>query len=242
MNWHDVRNVVRVQANIALWAYAAERDAAQADRLKQEWNRWTDLRLAFMFEEFVAQERFQRAVWEVFTAEQRRRLVAGELDSRIRKNTGHSRSFSAHKQVLKALGQPPDKAAWDTAVANWEKKWKPVAAQNEGAARFERQRELAMDQADETFAVAAWSEQEAAFRGFVSAERDAIRNLVQAGYQQTPDLAKKAAEYQQKLRAQMLEKYSAHAGEFLRQLGERESLGRTAAVLLMKDNSGIALQ
>lgn len=220
VNWHDARNVVRVQSLITMWAYVAETDPAKTAALEKEWNAWNDLRLAYMFEEFVAQERFQRAAWAVFTPEQKHRLIAGELDAHIKKSTGHSRAFSAQKQVLKVLGKPMDKAAFDEVTARWEKKWESVADQTEAAAKFDRQREMAMDDADEAFAVAAWSEQETAFRAFAQGERDAIRDLVQASYQKSPDLTLAIAKVREQLRAQMVEKYGEHAGVLLRQLGE----------------------
>ena len=50
--------------------------------------------------------------------------------------------------------------------------------------------------------------------------RDAIRELIQAGYDATTELAKRSATYQAELRDQMLEKYSEHAGDLLRMMGE----------------------
>ena len=220
VQWHDVRNTVRVQAQLVLWSYAIERDDQQASNLEKEWNRWNDLRLAYMFEEFVETERFQRDVWAIFTTEQKQRLIAGDWDAYIKKNTGHSRAFTAHKQVVKALGKPPNKTEFDRAVIEWERKWQPVSTEIEASAKFERQRELSMDESNEAFAVAAWMEQETAFRIFSLAERDAIRELVSAGYPSANDLKSTIATYQEKLRLEMIEKYREHAGELLKGLGE----------------------
>tara|TARA_R110000850_G_scaffold91919_3_gene195449 strand:- start:1355 stop:2314 length:960 start_codon:yes stop_codon:yes gene_type:complete len=220
INWHDTRNTIRMQCLLTLWAYATEWDRKEAAKLEGEWEAWTDLRLAFMFEEFIARERFQRGFWNVLSAEQQRALGSGDYDTHIKKNTGHAQAFSANKQVIKALGKPIDPVEFDEVSARWEEKWKEVSAVNKTTAKFSRQRELAMELCDESFAIAAWEQDEAAFRGFVTAERDAIRELVQSGYEDNADLRKKAAAYRNRLRAQMIEKYGVHAEELLRQLGE----------------------
>lgn len=220
VNWHDVRNIVRVQSLLAMWECAGATEPAEVAALDEEWNVWNEMRLAYMFEEFVVQERFQRAAWAILTLEQRQSLIDGEFDSLIKKNTGHGRAFSAPKQVLKAIGEPTDRAAFDKVTAEWEKKWETVAEQNEAAAKFNRQRELAMDQTDETFAVAAAKEAEKAFNAFTTAERNAIRDLVQAGYINGPERDQKIAKIQDGLRSKMLKSYREHGSELLRRMGE----------------------
>ena len=215
VNWHDARNIVRVQSLIALWAYAAEPNEAEVAKLDQVWRDWNDLRLAYMFEEYVVRERFQRAAWAVFTPEQRQQIVAGNHDSLIKKNMGHRRAFSANKQVTKMLGKPANPSAFNRVVAQWKKQWEAVSQLSESSDKFNRQREWVMDQTDEAFAVAAWEEQESAFRSFTQSERDAIRDLIQAGYSNEADLAEKTAAIQQELRALIFEKYTGYAEKFL---------------------------
>jgi hypothetical protein len=77
-----------------------------------------------------------------------------------------------------------------------------------------------MDVSGEQFARMARKEVQTAFDQFTHAERDAIRELVQAGYDHTPELSKHSSSYQAELQAQMLEKYSEHAGALLRMMGE----------------------
>tara|TARA_B110000305_G_scaffold95171_2_gene107169 strand:- start:4525 stop:5436 length:912 start_codon:yes stop_codon:yes gene_type:complete len=215
VNWHDARNIVRVQSLIAMWAYAAASNAAEVARLDQVWRGWNDLRLAYMFEEYVARERFQRAAWAAFTPEKRQRIVAGNHDSLIKKNVGHRRAFSANKQVIKMLGAPANPSAFNRVVAQWEKQWEAVSEQSERSDKFNRQREWLMDQTDEAFAVAAWPEQETAFRNFTQSERDAIRDLIQVGYSNEANLAKKITTIQQQLRTLIFEKYTEYAEQFL---------------------------
>tara|TARA_B100000925_G_scaffold126008_2_gene94004 strand:+ start:298 stop:954 length:657 start_codon:yes stop_codon:yes gene_type:complete len=106
INWHDARNTARMQGLITLWAYATESDEDYAAELKKIWEQWNNLRLAYMFQEFIAKEQIQRRVWAVLTPEQKTQLIAGEYDEHIKKNIGHARSFSAAKRVLKGFGEP----------------------------------------------------------------------------------------------------------------------------------------
>ncbi len=220
VNWHDSRNTIRMQGLITLWAYATEWDDETAATLKKEWEQWNDLRLAYMFDEFISKEHFQRRAWAVFTSEQKQKLIAGDYDSHIRKNTGHTKAFSANKQVLRALGEPDHPAAFDVVIARREAAWQDVVTAHRTTAKFSRQRELSMDETDEAFAIEFWKEQEAAFRLFTQAERDGIRELIQTGYENSPELVEKAAAFREGLRQQMLEKYSEHAADLLRMLGE----------------------
>ena len=220
INWHDARNTARMQGLITLWAYATESDEDNAAELKKIWEQWNDLRLAYMFQEFIAKEQFQRMVWAVLTPEQKTQLIAGEYDEHIKKNTGHARSFTAAKRVLKEFGEPDHPEEFATVAEKWEAKWQDVVDAHNPAAKFARQRELAMDEADERFARMARKEVQDAFNLFAHAERDAIRELVLAGYNVTPELAKRSAAYRAELRAQMLEKYREHAGDLLRMMGE----------------------
>ena len=219
VNWHDIRNVVRVHAQIRLWKYAAKSDAAEAKKLRADWKAWNDLRIAFMFEEFVAQERFQRAAWDVLTVEQRKALLSSEWDPFLKKSMGHGRLFSANKQVQRVFGKADDENKFDAAVDHWEKAWEPVFEYYQAASEFQRKREFSMDDAGENFAAASWKEYASAFRGFSETECDAIRGLVQAGYEKDAEFLNKITNFQTKLRADMVKKYESNAAEFLRRLG-----------------------
>ena len=147
--WHDARDTARMQGLIILWAYATESNEDDAAELKKVWEQWNDLRPAYMFQEFIAKEQFQRKVWAVLTPEQKAQLIAGERFARM-----------ARKEV------------------------------------------------------------QGAFNLFTLTERDAIRELVLAGYNVTPELTKRSATFQAELRAQILEKYRENAGDLLRIMGE----------------------
>ncbi len=218
LNWHDLRNIVRVHAVMELWDFATSEDKNSAEKYRKSWDQWTDLRIDYMFEEFVDKERFQRAVWEVLTSEQRAKLLSGEWDEYLKKSTGHGRLYSAPKQVTRALGKPENPEAFETAAKKWEERWTPMLEKYQAASKFQQQREFSMDLADEKFAVASWQKYAEEFREFITMERDAIRELVQVGYAPGVELNDKVAGTQAQLRAQMIEKYSDKAGSFLKLL------------------------
>lgn len=223
VNWHDVRNIVRVQAMLLLFPHAIATDPGEVARVRSEWEAWTELRLDYMLQEFVAQERFQRAFWAILRPEQKQQVTAGGLESKYKKSTGHSRGFFADRIVIKALGKPAHPDAFEKATSAWRARWEDVQAGMEESARFNRQREFAMDAADEAFAVATWPDQARAFCAFAKAERDAIRDLVQAGYEVDGPLREKVTALVKSQRTEMLEKYQAQGAELLHRMGEFKS-------------------
>lgn len=225
VNWHDVRNVVRVQAMLLLFPHALATEESELESIRAEWNAWTDLRQAFMFQEFIAQERFQRAAWSILTTQQKEMLLSGALDAKLKKSTGHSRAFFADRIVQRALGKPDHAEAFALKVDEWRTQWNGVQRAADDAAKFDRQREFAMDLADEDFAVAAWQTDAPVFRAWAEAERDAIRDLVQAGYEIDADLHERVARLVGEQRAEMPGKYRGHAADLLRRLGELSHRG-----------------
>tara|TARA_R110002049_G_scaffold285698_4_gene467126 strand:+ start:310451 stop:311407 length:957 start_codon:yes stop_codon:yes gene_type:complete len=218
VNWHDVRNIVRVHAQIQMWNYAASSNATEAAQHLDRWNEWTDLRIAYMFQEFVARERFQRAMWDTFDESQRAKIVSGQWDHLVKKNVGHGRLFSADKQVRRALGPPVDARAFQQKSDSRRQLWEPMLATYRAAAKFERQREFAMDLYDEPFAIEAWHDYAAAFRPFAEAECHSIREIVQAGYADDAKLTEKITQHTSELYSQMLEKYGESSKAFLQHL------------------------
>ena len=216
IDWHDVRNLVRVRAQLALWDYAAETNPDHALPLRRQWDAWTDLRLAYMLQEFVATERFQRAAWEILTDDQRRSLRSGAWDSHLRKRTGHRRLFSADKQIARVLGKPDFPDAFTDQEAAWRKRWDAMWTRYQAAATFERKRESSMNLADEAFAIHAWNDRYApAFRAFVVHECEAIRDLLQAGYRLDDEARRALANHRETLRNEALDRYAECPAEML---------------------------
>ena len=116
------------------------------------------------------------------------KLRSGDYDHLIKKNTGHGRAFSAHKQVLKALGDPQNQTAFDQAVAKWEKRWITVHERNSAAAQFDRQHEQAYHLAGEDFAVVF-----ATAAGDMAADAEAVVASRRFGRVDQPDMAAAAA-------------------------------------------------
>ncbi len=224
INWHDVRNVVRDQAVIAMWNYAAAptNHSQETARRGAEWEAWTDLRLAYMFEEFVARERFQRAVWDILALEQRKKIRSGEWDKLLKKSTGHKRLFYADRIVSRALDLPDHPAALDTAVEHRRNLWEPMRDHYQNAARFERQCEFSMDLTDEKFVFATWSDYAKAFRAFATAECESVREILQAGYDTDAKLAEKLDQHLLPLRSEMVTRFRPGAADLLLNLSEIE--------------------
>lgn len=215
-NWHDVRNLVRVRAQIALWDYAAETDAKLAEAKRATWEKWTDLRLAYMFQEFVATEKFQRAAWDLLTTEQQSALRSGKWDKHLKKSTGHSRLFSADKQITRALGKPDAPESFDRAQSAWRERWETMWETYQEAAAFERKREFTMDLAGEDFAIHAWQERYApAFRAFAEHECEAIRELLHSGYSLNANQRDALNVHRETLRSEALNKYQESAADLL---------------------------
>ncbi len=217
INWHDVRNIIRVHAVTAMWDYAqAGENVAQ---YRKNWDTWNELLLAYMFEEFIAAEQFQRAFWTILTVNQQNNLLSGEWDSYLKKSTGHKRLFSADKQVQRVLGKPDNPGASNQVNEHWSQLWQPMHQRYLAASKFQRQREFAMDLTDENFSVAAWDEYAAAFRAFVTMECDAVREILQASYDLDAAASAQLDQNRDHLHADMIEKYRPKYSDFLRAIG-----------------------
>jgi|TARA_B110000305_G_C19388998_1_gene613802 hypothetical protein len=208
INWHDVRNMVRVKAQIAMWDYAGETDATLAAAKQKTWSEWTDLRVAYMEEEFIDKERFQRTAWNILTDSNKQDLLIGKWDKYLKKSTGHGRLFSANKQISRVLGKPDHLVEFASAEAEWRRRWDIMWKAYEAESLFERKREFAMGLADETFSIASWRKNYApAFRAFAEHESDAIRELLQNGYELDETTREKLGAFQQKLGTDAAAKY-----------------------------------
>jgi len=218
INWHDVRNIVRVHAVIAMWDYAQSRDDS-VSRYRKTWEAWTDLRLAYMFEEFIVAERFHRAFWAILNTDQRAKLLSGEWDSYLKKSTGHKRLFSAGKQVRRVMGKPDHPEAFDRASTLWNERWQAMHQGYLAASKFQRQRQFSMDLTDEDFDVEAWDEYATAFRAFVTMECDAVRDILQTGYDLDAAATAQLDQTRDQLHTDMIEKYRPGCSDFLRAIG-----------------------
>jgi len=208
IDWHDVRNLIRVKAQVALWEYAAETDLALAAKLKRDWDSWTDLRIAYMEQEFFDKERFQRAAWNLLTEKNKEDLLGGKWDRYLKKEAGHGRLFSADKQVTRVLGKPDKPEAFNKVKGVWRTQWNIMWNAFQSESEFERKREFSMDVADETFAITSWRQNYVpGFREFAEHECDAIRALVQAGYKIDGEARIEIENYRGNLRKGALEKH-----------------------------------
>jgi hypothetical protein len=207
--WHDERNLVRCLFERVRWDYAVSDDGRAAET-KREMARWLDLRMAWMFEEEIAHDRFCRDAWKILTDEQRRKILAGEWDGQVKKSTGHSYESWADRIVTRALGKPQDKAAFDRAAAAQKAAYAAPHGRYTAAATRHRRASFAMDVNSEETVIASWREVDRTFREIVLAEAEAIRVLCRAGYAlSSADLAAKAGEAKAAIWRQALERFQA---------------------------------
>jgi hypothetical protein len=209
LRWHDERNLVRCLFERVCWDYAVA-DNARADAVRRELERWLDLRMAWMFEEEIAHDRFRRAAWQVLTDEQRRKILAGEWDEQVKKSTGHSYVLWADRIVTRALGKPQDSASFDRAAAARKAAYAAPHARYTAAATRHRRVSFALDVNSEDMVIASWREVDRTFREIVLAEAEAIRVLCRTGYAASPsDPAAKAGEAKAAIWREGLERFHA---------------------------------
>ena len=150
--------------------------------MRAELETWMRLRIAWTEQEHLAQYRFARDVWNVLTPEQRGKLLAGEWRQFAKQDTGHTRDDFTEKTIVRALGKPDDKAAFDSAIAAWSKQRAPLHAAVMEAENNERLIVFAMDLNSEPMAQAASLKANTTFSTLCLAEGDAFRRIVQAAY------------------------------------------------------------
>jgi hypothetical protein len=214
--WHDERNLVRCLFERVRWDYAIA-DDARAAGAKREMERWLDLRMAWMFEEEIAHDRFCRDAWKILTDEQRRKILAGEWDGQVKKSTGHSYALWADRIVTRALGKPQNKVAFDRAAAAQKNAYAAPHDRYTAAATRHRRVSFAMDVNSEEMVIASWREVDRTFRVIVLAEAEAIRVLCRAGYPSS-DLAAKTGKAKAAIWRQALERFQA-AQELVKLIG-----------------------
>lgn len=219
VNWHDVRNIIRMHADMAMWDYAISHKPDVVALKKDSWLDWNNLLLDYMKQEYIEKEDYQKQAWDILTAEQKKQLLDGEFDSWIKKHIGHLKKFSAHKQVTKFMKKPTNQAGYDKVTKEWEEKWKSVQSTILKAREFQRKREFARDLYDTDFSTASWEVTEKAFRNFALAEGEAIREITQASYGDQRYLKKKVDGYREQLSGEMVERYGDGAEDFLKVLG-----------------------
>lgn len=209
LRWHDERNLVRCLFERIRWDYAVA-DDAHAATVRRELERWLDLRMAWMFEEEIAHDRFCCDAWQILTDDQRRKILTGEWDGQVKKSTGHSYESWADRIVTRALGKPKDQAAFDRAAAAQKAAYAAPHARYTVAATRHRRVSFALDVNSKDMVIASWREVDRMFREIVLAEAEAIRALCHAGYASVPaDLAAKVGEAKAAIWREGLERFKA---------------------------------
>lgn len=190
--WHGERNTLRCKFNEVLWQHAAASDADAAAALRAELDTWMQLRMTWTQQEHLAQYRFARDVWSVLTADQQQKLFTGEWKNYAQQDSGHTRGNATAKIITRGLGKPDDRAAFDAAIETWSRQRAPLHAAVSETESAERRIVFAMDLNSESMAHAASAAATQAYSALYLAEAAAIRDIVQAAYQQPIPLCKKA--------------------------------------------------
>ncbi len=212
--WHDERNTLRCKFNEVLWRYTGATDA-NAIALRNELKGWMRLRMIWTQQEHLAQYRFAHAVWDVLTPEQQALLIAGDWKTYATQDTGHTHADASAKVIIRALGKPDNKAAFDTAVAVWAKEREPLHAAVAKNANDERRLVFAMDLNSEPLAHHANLAANDAFTQLYLAEADAFRRIVQDGYTNPETRCAKAAANDWN---EATKRYTKGAGELIKLL------------------------
>jgi hypothetical protein len=143
---------------------------------------WMRLRMIWTEQEHLAQYRFARDFWQVLTADQQAKLIAGQWKAYAVQNTGHTREDATARIITRALGKPDDQTAFDKAVASWSSQRKPLHAVLQQSESEERRIVFAMDLNNERMAYQASQKATAAYSSLFLAEADEFRRIVQISY------------------------------------------------------------
>ncbi|MCF7848010.1 MAG: hypothetical protein K9M45_04105 [Kiritimatiellales bacterium] len=210
--YHDERNSVRCRFLVCMWEYAGASNS-KAKLKRKELEQWFELWMAWRLQENMVSYHFAADAWNVLDAEQRQKLLAGEWDEYVKKNTGHTRLYRADKLVRQALGAPKDKGRFENVSNDWKPKFD---AAREGFMEHEvRERRImfSQDLIDEQMIAGAWQEQVPVWHKMFMTECDAVRDLCQSSYSMKDSAIKAKLEKTiADINRQMLEKYQA-AGE-----------------------------
>lgn len=217
-NWHDVRNVVRIHYMISMWEVLKQTDQKKKSEALAEMEQWLDLLQKFMFQEFIAKERFQAQFWAMLSNKQKQQIQSGAIDNKVKKNIGHKRHFSADKIISKVLGKAQNKKELLNSINSLKQKWTKVQKVCEAAEKFERQRSMLLNEQNESFSIWAWSSYKNSYKLFRTAEFEALNSLLTI-YPDKKSNLEKISKYQKKLHNDMLKKYQSGAAYFLNQLG-----------------------
>ncbi|MDF1659438.1 MAG: hypothetical protein P1U58_17615 [Verrucomicrobiales bacterium] len=218
VNWHDVRNVIRIYARVAIWELAIAEEGSLSEKAESRWEKWNEMRIRYMREEFLADERFHCGFREILSKEQWSSLKEGKWDEYLKKRTGHSRNFFAPKIVRRTLGEPTSGKSFDGAIPVWEAKWRTMKVRYEAASLFERKRGFLSGTISEAEALCLWEEYVKAFREWSTLEAQSIRGLVQAGYSRDENTLEKVKEHQMKLILEVLSKYGDSADDLINRM------------------------
>lgn len=220
VNWHDVRNIIRVKANLCLWEQILAENEVESAKLKVEWQEWSRLRLAYMYQENLASMQFFKKCWNVFTEEQKKNILNGKFEHLIKKNKGHARKFSADKIVQKTLGKPDKVKDFHQIIEKWKGKWSDFYLRFSKAMLLSRKYEGYMDKCSKGFGIAIWNDYSNLFAEFLQLEGESVIEIVGASYTLGDEQRLKIKKSIVKMKLDMISKYSDNGRGLLVVMGD----------------------
>ncbi|MFK8112356.1 MAG: hypothetical protein AB8B91_09145 [Rubripirellula sp.] len=213
---HDERNTIRSKTLIGEWMLGTLHDAETIRHTEQQLDGWLDLHLDYVFQEWMAHQRFRRDAWELLSRDQRAHVLSGDWDQYVRKSIGHLRKYSADKIVRRALGPPEHESAVAALVQQQQTAHAPIHDDYTRAATRLRKLTFAMDLNSEALLAAEWPRYKSAFRSFLLAQRRDVPALIRAGYD-TESAKNQAAinSARRLLRDKVFEKFRPHAQDLV---------------------------
>ncbi len=190
--WHDERNTLRCKFNEVMWRYAAAPEA-EAPGLRTELEGWMELRMEWTLREHLVHHALNAETWGLLDTEQRQHLLNGDWKTCAKLDTGHTRGNFTERIITRALGQPDRPKAFASALAEWETERGPLHQELEETEDTARRVGFAMDVNSTPLIREVTEKANSAYAKLYLAEAEAMRRLVQAGYEKPGEACAKAA-------------------------------------------------
>ncbi len=190
--WHDERNALRCKYYHVMWQYVGA-DDIEAERLNAELGFWMKLRMRWTQQEHLAEYRFADEFWNILTSEQQHRLIGGEWKEYAKLDTGHTRSDTTAKFIVKSIGKPDHPKEFDEATVQWSEQRKSLHQTLAQCETEERCVAFAMDRNSEAMVFQACEASTEAYAKLYLTEAASIRQIVHLGYESPRSKCEKAA-------------------------------------------------
>lgn len=184
--WHDERNVLRGIFFARAWRLPAL-TPAEREPAMNNLRSWLRVWLELTLRERIAQHHLCRDAWALLTPAQRASLSRGDWDRFVRKSTGHQRAYFGDRIVVRALGPPNHREAFENLSSELERKQSTIRRNLLEAERRWRILTFAQPAASDEILAAEWQRTSVALGAFFLDQVEHIDRLVGAGYDLSED-------------------------------------------------------